>query len=176
MDHLFDDAWRQMQTELAGVKSDRAVAIVSAALLDSRLEELLRAFLVENADSDDELLDSESGNAPLGTFGARITMAYAIGLIQRPDRNALRIIKKVRNLFAHQLGLTFASPEIASRCYAIGQECPTKNVGRGDRGPGELFHASVCLLAGKLAENRYLVTEFQMQGTFKNVFRLSRRE
>jgi len=167
-DHLFDEAWKSMNDELAG-ESDRAAAIVGCALLDDRLSELLSEFLVQNQDGRSELLNSEVPSAPMGSFGSRIVAAYAVGLIDQAERDALRKLKKVRNLFAHRLGLNFADQAIAAHCESAHKRCPTKSSTDERRGPRELFQHTVAFLAGKIAERRYLITTFALKGTFDSV-------
>lgn len=95
-------------------ESDRATAILGAALLDEKLLQLLIAFMVDDAREVDQLLDPEG---PLGSFGARIRVAYCLGLVTRNAFDILRTIKGIRNAFAHHLhGLSFADPEIGESC------------------------------------------------------------
>jgi len=172
-DHLFDDAWKSMNKELSG-ESDRASAIVGCALLDERLADLLEEFLVQNTDGRADLLNSEDVNAPLGSFGSRIVAAYAVGLIDKAERDALRKLKKVRNLFAHKLGRSFADDDIAAHCVAVHKLCPTVNHRNEDRSPRQLFQDTVAFLAGKIAEHRYWIEKFKLKGTFDSVFRAAK--
>ena len=95
-------------------ESDRATAILGAALLDEKLLHLLTAFLVSDSKQVDLLLGIEQ---PLGSFGARIRTAYCLGLVTRNAFDILTIIKGIRNAFAHHLhGLSFADPHIAKDC------------------------------------------------------------
>ena len=95
-------------------ESDRATAILGAALLDEKLLQLLQTFFVDDKEQVDLLLETEQ---PLGSLGARIRVAYCLGLITRNHFDTLTIIKGIRNAFAHQLhGLSFATPSIAKEC------------------------------------------------------------
>ncbi len=93
-------------------ESDRAFAILGAALLDAKLEELfrrkLRAFR-------DELLGNTS---PIGTFSARIRIACAAGWISDDVRIDLDTIRAIRNDFAHSFdhNLSFADQSVVDRC------------------------------------------------------------
>jgi hypothetical protein len=168
-DHLFDDTWRRMNDELSG-ESDRAAAIVGCALLDARLAELLSEFLIENEDGRSDLLNSEDANAPLGSFGSRIIAAYAVGLIDQPERDALRRLKKIRNRFAHSpLCVDFTDQAISAHSEAAHKLCPTTNYTGRPRGPRELFQGTVALLAGRIAERRYWITTSRLKGTFHSV-------
>ena len=93
--------WRTFYDELQG-DSDRACAIVGAAVLDANLENLLRSYLVEDTQELNNLLNAGNDFAPLRDFGARITLAYLIGAVDGVILHDLRVIKNVRNLFAHE--------------------------------------------------------------------------
>jgi mannitol operon repressor len=93
-------------------ESDRGAALVAASMLDERLEEVLRSFLVEGSASR-ELLSGF--NAPLGTFSSRISAAFALGLIQENEFNEITLIRKVRNEFGHGWEpMSFSSEPIAA--------------------------------------------------------------
>jgi len=94
--------------------SDRAVAIVGPAFLDSLLYEILVSFLVEDEDEVTKLL-----NGALGTFSSRITACYCLGLIGDIVKADLRLVGKIRNRFAHEVGATFSDPQISSWCRAL---------------------------------------------------------
>jgi DNA-binding MltR family transcriptional regulator len=79
-------------------ESDRIVAIVGAAYLDSLIESLLRAVFIDTPNEADDLLLPER---PIGSNGARYQLAYCLGLITRDQRDDLKTIGKIRNRFAH---------------------------------------------------------------------------
>jgi DNA-binding MltR family transcriptional regulator len=78
---------------------DRVLAIVSAAYLDSLLEQLLLAVFISEKKAVDDLLAT---HGPLGTYGSRYQLAYCLGLINDRERDDLKMIAKIRNAFAHQ--------------------------------------------------------------------------
>jgi hypothetical protein len=96
-------------------ESDRACAVLGAALLDARLESLynrrLRSFK-------EELLSS---NGPLAAFSARIRVARALAWISEDVRFDLDQIRSIRNEFAHNADhqLSFADQSIADRCRTL---------------------------------------------------------
>lgn len=95
-------------------ESDRVVAIVGAAYLDSLLEKLLRAVLIDTPDEADRLLRPD---APLGSNGSRAQLAYCLGLIRVDQRDDLKIVAKIRNLFAHDFkALSFDSAPVRDFC------------------------------------------------------------
>ena len=96
-------------------ESDRACAVLGAALLDARLESLysrrLRTFK-------DELL---SNSRPLGAFSARIKVARALAWISEDVRFDLDQIRSIRNEFAHNFDheLSFANQAITDKCRTL---------------------------------------------------------
>jgi hypothetical protein len=95
----FNEAkWSELITEFAR-ETDRAGVILGAARIDELLYELLAAFLLPSPNSNDDLLDTER---PLGTFSARISMCYRLGLIDASFTRSLHLIRRIRNGFAHE--------------------------------------------------------------------------
>jgi hypothetical protein len=63
-------------------ESDRGAALLAASMLDEIALRILRAFLIEQPESEKLL---EGFNAPLGTFNARLVAAYSLGLIETDE-------------------------------------------------------------------------------------------
>ena len=93
------DDWGAFAGELQG-ESERATVIVAAAFLDDLLATLMATFLIDDSEAAEQLLMRPF--SPLGSFSARITTAYLLGLIGRMERNDLGVIKDIRNRFAHE--------------------------------------------------------------------------
>ena len=55
------------------------------------------------AEATDFLGADEDGRAPAGSFGARIQLAYLVGLISKKAVGSLRAIKALRNVMAHRV-------------------------------------------------------------------------
>jgi hypothetical protein len=56
-------------------------------------------------------------NAPLGTFSARSSAAYALALMQENEFREITIIRKIRNEFGHDWQpLSFESGKVADLC------------------------------------------------------------
>lgn len=93
-------------------ESDRACAVLGAALLDANLESLYGRRLL-NAKK--ELLSS---NGPLGAFSARILLARALNWISEDVRYDLDQVRAIRNEFAHNADyeLSFSNQSIADKC------------------------------------------------------------
>jgi hypothetical protein len=90
----------------------RELAIVAAAVLDVALAELLTLRLARHEKEVEEFLGlNGDGRAPVGSFGARIQLGLLIGLLTPDDAAALRVVKEIRNLFAHRVRIDFLSPQ-----------------------------------------------------------------
>lgn len=93
-------------------ESDRACAVLGAALLDSKLESLYKRRLRSHHD---ELLPSAR---PLGSFSARIRVAQSLAWISPDVAFDLDQIRSIRNEFAHNADheLSFADQSISAKC------------------------------------------------------------
>lgn len=81
-------------------EGDRATVILVVAKLELILFQILQKYLIPVPGSEDELLDNDR---PLGTFSAKIRMAYRLGLIDNLFSHSLHLIRKIRNAFAHEV-------------------------------------------------------------------------
>ncbi len=98
-------------------ETDRGAAVLGAAYVDQALEHLLRKRLLGGKKLKDELLSTDK---PLGSFSARIKVAFAVGALNKTAYHDLEIIRRIRNEFAHQtMGFSFQNPGIASRCQQL---------------------------------------------------------
>ena len=104
--------------ELNGT-SDRAAALVGAAMVENFIEALLSScFAVTDMSFLKKNVFDHSG--PLGTFSSKNTMAYAIGAYGPEYYRDIDLIRKIRNDFAHSLNaLSFDTPAIKSRVGAM---------------------------------------------------------
>ena len=99
--------------------TDRVIAVVGAAYLDSMMEHLLSRVFIDSPDEIERLLRPD---APLGSNGSRYQLAYCLGLITREQRDDLKLIAKIRNTFAHDFkAQSFADPRIRDYCAALKQ-------------------------------------------------------
>lgn len=91
----------------------RELAIVSVAVLDVALAELLTLRLADHEKEVEEFLGLDGdGRAPAGSFGSRIQLGLLVGLLTPEDAALLRAMKQLRNLFAHRVRVTFLSPAV----------------------------------------------------------------
>jgi hypothetical protein len=72
--------------------------LVGVSRVDSSLERLLLAVLLPSPSGRDALFQPDR---PLGSFGAKISLAHRLGLIDRPVERSLHTLRRVRNAFAH---------------------------------------------------------------------------
>lgn len=99
------------------VESDRATALMAAAFLEDYLSKLISCFMVENSLVSREIF---AHNGPLGTFSAKIDIAYMLALISPAVRKDLHLLRKIRNEFAHTAKpLEFTEHRIKSRCEEL---------------------------------------------------------
>lgn len=99
-------------TELIeGQKSDRIVAIIGGAMLDDSLRQALELRLrPKDGETDmNDLLFKPAG--PLGNMVPKIQLAYQLWMLDKPARNTMSGIAQIRNMFAHNLSMTFDSTD-----------------------------------------------------------------
>lgn len=95
-----------------GSESDRACAVLGAAVLDAKLEDLFRRTL---RCFHERLLKN---TCPLGTFSARILVARALEWINEDAQIDLDTVRGIRNDFAHSFdhNLSFEDKSVSGRC------------------------------------------------------------
>lgn len=91
-----------LQDELEKSTSDRSCVIVAAAYIDELLGYLFRCFL-SSPSSEKEDKELFTGYGPLSSFSSKILLSYRLGLISNYEFKTLQIIRKIRNLFAHDI-------------------------------------------------------------------------
>lgn len=98
--------------------TDRAAAIVAAAILDKRLTDAISYRFHPHDEIHGSFFRS---TGPLGTFSVKIDMAYVLGLIGSEAHRDLMTIKNIRNAFAHHLDIIdFDSQRIRDLCANLG--------------------------------------------------------
>lgn len=107
-------------------ESERASVILATARLDVDLERLLKHLLHHHPGGTDPMFE---GDRLLGTFSAKIAMAYRLGAISSDLEHALQMIRKIRNDFAHQLdGETLSAPRQKARLAELVRTIENHNV------------------------------------------------
>lgn len=113
---LTDNEIEELQTQLIqeainfgeglAREGERAAVVLGAARLDVSLERLLKKLMHPHPGGSDNLFDSDR---PLGSFSAKIALAYRLGVIDGNFEHALQMIRKIRNAFAHSINVASLS-------------------------------------------------------------------
>ena len=91
----------------------RIAAILGATFLEDVTHLAILTKTVDLSKSDDDRLFV--GSAPLSSFSAKITVAFALGLIGPMARHDLDRIREIRNAFAHaKIDISFDTPAIVN--------------------------------------------------------------
>ncbi|SRR6266852_189559 len=99
--------------------TDRVIAVVGAAYLDSMLDRLLRAVFIDAPKDVERLLRPDSA---LGSNGARYQIAYCLGLITVDQRDDMKTVARIRNEFAHNFKeASFSDSPVREYCSALKQ-------------------------------------------------------
>jgi DNA-binding MltR family transcriptional regulator len=113
--------WKISQDDMIKLLSQQTEAgnaLVIAGLVDDELQKLLLNAMRELSNNLAERLFD--GYGPLKDFAAKIDIAFAFKLIDEKTHADLRVIKDVRNKFAHAIRFTFfSSPEIVKLCAKL---------------------------------------------------------
>jgi hypothetical protein len=129
----------------------RTGVLVASAWIEDSLEALLRANLAPDPKGADRLLRTDG---PLGSFAAKVSLAYSLGLIGPDMRDDLDTIRSIRNEFAHfRSGVSFRDQSVRSRCKKL-YTVQTLNAG----GPVTLRGAHTQFMSSCLFLIRYLLT------------------
>lgn len=109
---------RSIENPNRSTETDRAIALVGANLIDYSLQLAILSHFIEIGQT--EIEDIFGAGAPLGSLSAKIRIAHALAIIHNEGRDALNIIKSVRNAFAHTtLHTSFRTPAIVSACRKL---------------------------------------------------------
>ena len=133
------------------VETDRGAVLMAAAFLDDKLKSLIERRMVQDRKVARRAFEF---NGPLGTFSARINLAYLFGIIPKNAQRDLHTIRAIRNEFAHHAApLSYDDEKIAPLCdrlvfYGV----------RPVAAPGTKFRRAVMGLLSYIAlDNRDLV-------------------
>jgi hypothetical protein len=97
-------------------ESHRSCALMASAYVEHMILGLIRTKLIILTEKEENTLFFEEGST-LGTFAARVDIAYGLGLITPEQKSDLNIIRRVRNVFAHAIkDIDFQHPLIQNEC------------------------------------------------------------
>lgn len=123
--------------------NDRAVAIVWGAMTEDALHRAIIRWMNHLSKDEHERLTGPNG--PLATFSGKITIGYAIRLLEREHQRDLHIVREVRNAFAHSIvGLSFTTKETVGVCERFSLATKLKAKGRLN---ARACYAATCLRA-----------------------------
>lgn len=101
---------------------------MAAAVIDAALAELIALRLGGPSGEVEAFLGADGdGRAPAGSFGARIQLALLLGIIEERDVATLRVVKQVRNLFAHCTKVTFVTPSVVAQTKKLLEQTLERN-------------------------------------------------
>jgi hypothetical protein len=83
-----------------GMEGERSSVVLGAERINVSLEALIESSLQPSLNKTDTLFISDGA---LATFSRKIEMAYRLGVIDLPFKQALGLVKKLRNDFAHAI-------------------------------------------------------------------------
>ncbi len=146
-DNILMGYWEQVMEEMSD-DSERAAAIVGAAILEEQLGKVLEKLIIDDEEAYNDLLKSGNISAPLSSFGARINASYAFAQINKDKRDALRKIAKIRNRFAHKVNKTFNDQDISDICKELPKLVDNVDVMQTE--PRLIYIAAVTFLGGWL--------------------------
>lgn len=103
-DKWFEEGKKELDSlkpfwEAFGNETDRAIGIVSACLLDSLLERLIKTSYIKDPKVNTIFKDEHV----LQSFYTKISIAYFSGLIPKAFYHDLKLICEIRNKFAHNV-------------------------------------------------------------------------
>jgi hypothetical protein len=143
--------------ELLRKESPRGKVLISTGFIEQQLKEVLLAFMLPVSQAEDLL---EGANAPLGTFSARISACYTLGLIKEVEHHDLNVIRRIRNDFAHDIHTSFETTSVVDRCRELkmkAHDYTSEKMGEVKVGPqGQFETASVALIMNLVNRPHYV--------------------
>ncbi len=104
----------------------RGAVLVGVARVDTALEHLLQAVMTPPPAKGDGLFLPDR---PLGSLGAKAALASRLGLIDAPVAQALAVLRKLRNAFAHSAeSASLADPAHSARLAEVVAEARTNSL------------------------------------------------
>ena len=155
--------------ELLKQESERGKVLVSSGFLEEQLKNVLRAFMIRQSRTVEELVEPDG---LLGTLSARTNMCYALGLITKSEHHDLMLIGNIRNKFAHNIKTTFATPFVIEKCKELRYSLEYIHKPDGEKvvfDAGWQFIMASVRLMGDLANRARLVSQKSCKVTDWNV-------
>jgi hypothetical protein len=106
-------------------ETDRGAAILAATILDDSLQQLLRKsiLIVHDANGEKERLIKGlfEFRGSFDSFSSKIGISFILGLVDKEMHQALHIVRKIRNVFAHEHGSSFDEENILPKLKRLGE-------------------------------------------------------
>jgi hypothetical protein len=94
---------------------DRSFCLLLAAMLENELDRAIDHWLGELSEKIRH--DMYDRDGPLGNFSRKITLASALEIIGPTSQENFRLVRNIRNAFAHaKVPLTFKTTEVSAVC------------------------------------------------------------
>ena len=133
--------------EVLSTEPDLPAVLIATSYLEQCLLTLLGRNLIQGSTTD-RLLDHRG---PLGSFEARASLSYCLGLLPKGLFQNLTTVGQIRNLLAHShLEKTLASEDVVPLALSLSlpktmEEDPPSWLGR--ESPGSRFRAVVAIMS-----------------------------
>lgn len=88
----------------------RELLIVSCAILDLALDEMIRKRFVDDHEIIEQFMSFDNGS--ISSFSSKIKCAYLLGILRKEEYATLNELRKLRNEFAHKVNVDFNSQEV----------------------------------------------------------------
>lgn len=124
---MFKDKTEQQVFEIAfkliSEENDRGAGLLAATMTEQILEGMLRKTLVPHHGREDKLFDGFP--SVLGTFSAKIELAFRLALITADMRKLLDGLRAIRNAFAHEIFADFSVDSIRDKTENLFKVMPS---------------------------------------------------
>jgi len=129
-----DELWRDICTPLAQHATDQNIALVFSSAVEQSLEAAISTHFVLDDDGCARMFNLPNDMAPIGTFAAKISLGYALGIYEQHIRDELKLINAIRNAFAHATSeVDFTNDKIEAACACLWLPTKLKDAGKLDR-------------------------------------------
>ena len=107
-------------------ETDRAAIVIAGSIVEDALRSMLEAHMrvTQTKTEENEIWGSQG---VLGTFSAKIRLAYALRLLDAGARKQLDVLREMRNACAHsQMPIDFDTPQLREVCSGFLQASRAK--------------------------------------------------
>jgi hypothetical protein len=112
--HISTAAFEQLSKD-----SDRAAGVVAGSVLEQRLREYLISTFPKTPKTN-QCLKLFNPSGAFGSFSVKIDMACLFKLVNERSHHDLKIMKDIRNRFAHHVEIdSFDHSEVSDRCRSL---------------------------------------------------------